>query len=138
MSYEPYMYQQQTQVSREELARTRQTIHEFELHLNRLDQQVRMMQTALNSQDDIQRYSNLLFELNRGRAELQRHIKTYNEMIRLANVTHTSRLSEQAKREIYHLYHARRYTQDQLALQYGIQQSTVSKIVNGSAPPQPS
>ncbi|WP_152998348.1 hypothetical protein [Pantoea stewartii] len=138
MAFEPYVYQQQTQVSREELARTRQAIHELEYHLTKVDSYVRMMQSTITSPEEMHKYSSAVLELNRGRAELQRHINAYNDMIRIANVTHSSRLTEQAKREIYHFYHSGRYTQDQLATQYGVQQGTVSKIVNGPVPPQPS
>jgi len=134
MTFQPYSYQQQNEVSREELARTRQTIHEMERHLNNLDRNVRMMQSNVKTPDDAVKYSSALLELNRGKEDLQRHINSYNDMIRIANITHTSRLSEQAKREIYHLYHSKRYTQDQLAEHYGVQQGTVSKIINGSIP----
>ncbi|HED3065074.1 TPA: hypothetical protein R4057_002027 [Kluyvera ascorbata] len=134
MAYEPYVFQQQTQVSREELARARQAIHEMEHHLANFENQVRLMQSNVKTDEDAVKFSSALLELNRTKDALQRHVSAYNDMIRIANVEHTSRLSAQAKREIYHLYHSKRFTQDLLAAQYGVQQSTISKIVNGPMP----
>ncbi|MBT2772120.1 hypothetical protein J7J47_07720 [Halomonas sp. ISL-60] len=135
MTYTTYIQQEQQQVSREELARSRQAITEMEHHYSNYEAQVRMMQNNMKTDEDALKYANLMLELNRCRDNLRRHIDSYNELVRIANVQFpTTRLSDQVKREIYHLYHSNRYTQVQLAQQYGIEQSTVSKIVNGQPP----
>jgi hypothetical protein len=136
MHFEPIIEQQQQQVSREELARSKQAIAELQHHYNTYEAQLRMLQSSMNTQEDAVKYASLMLELNRCRDSLNRHITAYNQLIQLADVQFpTSRLSDQAKKEIYHLYHSGRYNQIQLASHYGIQQSTVSKIING---PQPS
>ncbi|MBE5213312.1 hypothetical protein IG611_01350 [Pectobacterium sp. A535-S3-A17] len=136
MSFHSIEHVYEQQITREQLARTRQAVEEMRLHYDNYEQQVRLMQNNIKTDEDAVRYSSLLLELNRGRDNLNRHINSYNEMVRIANLSFTSRLSDIAKREIYHLYHSGRYTQDQLAAHYGIQQGTVSKIVNGQ-PPSP-
>jgi len=137
MHFEPIIQQQQQQqqVSREELARARQAISEMERHYSNYETQIRLLQSNMRTEEDAVKYATLVLELNRCRDFLNRHINAYNELIRLANVEFpTSKLSEQAKREIYHFYHSGRYTQTQLAHQYGVQQGTISKIVNGQPP----
>jgi chromosome segregation ATPase len=134
MQFEPIIQQQQ-QVSREELARSKQAITELQHHYNSYEAQLRLLQSNMKTEEDSIKYASLMLELNRCRDNLNRHINAYNELVQLANVEFpTNRLSEQAKKEIYHFYHSGRYNQNQLASQYGVQQSTISKIVNGSQP----
>lgn len=133
--FQPIIIQEQQQISREDLARSQQAIAEMQHHYNTYQAQVNILQNNIITQEDAHRFSGLLLELNRCRDSLNRHIAAYNELVSLANVQFaSSRLSDQAKREIYHLYHSGRWTQIQLAGQYGVQQSTISKIVNGQAP----
>ncbi|GAA3705491.1 hypothetical protein GCM10022421_10500 [Oceanisphaera sediminis] len=136
MALEPIIIQQQQQVSREELARSKQAITELQYHYDNYESQLRLLQNNMTTEEDAVQYASLMLELNRCRDNLNRHITSYNQLIQLANVQFPStRLGDQAKREIYHFYHSGRYTQVELASQYGVQQSTISKIVNG---PQPS
>lgn len=135
MTIPTYIQQEQQQVSREQLARSRQAIAEMEHHYNNYEAQMRMMQSNIRTEEDALKYASLMLELNRCRDNLKRHIDSYNELVRIANVQFsTTRISDQVKREIYHFYHSKRYTQMQLAQQYGVDQSTVSKIVNGQPP----
>ncbi|MDN0008060.1 hypothetical protein QVM88_17385 [Providencia stuartii] len=134
MAIAPFNHVMEQQISREQLARTRQVIEEMQIHYNNYENQVRMMQHNIKNQEDALAYSSHILELNRCRDNIIRHINSYNQMIQLANVQFKSNLSDQAKREIYHFYHSGRYTQDQLAAHYSVQQSTISKIVNGPAP----
>ncbi|MBS3799099.1 hypothetical protein [Pseudoalteromonas sp. BDTF-M6] len=135
MHFEPIIQQQQQQITREELARSKQAITELQHHYNTYEAQVRMLQSNMKTEEDAIQYSTLMLELNRCRENLNRHINAYNQLVQLANVQFpTSRLSDQAKKEIYHFYHSGRYNQVQLASQYGVQQSTISKIVNGPQP----
>lgn len=135
MQFEPIIQQQQQQVSREELARSKQAITELQHHYDSYEAQLRLLQSNMKTEEDSIKYASIMLELNRCRDNLNRHINAYNELVQLANVEFpTSRLSEQAKKEIYHFYHSGRYNQNQLASQYGVQQGTISKIVNDSQP----
>lgn len=131
MNFEPVIQQQQQQITREELARAKQAITELQYHYNNYESQLRLLQHNMKTPEDALQYSNLMLQLNRSRDDLNRHIQAYNQLIQLANIEFsTAKISEQAKREIYHFYHSGRYNQNQLASQYGVQQGTISKIVN--------
>jgi hypothetical protein len=121
-------------IQRHEIARIRQTINDLEQHFNTIYQTATYLGQNLRTHEDTIRYASALLELNQTRDSLQRHYSALNEMIQLANIDFGKTIPDQSRREIYHLYHAGRYTQAQLATQYQISQSAVSKIVNGLAP----
>ncbi|HFP9398650.1 TPA: helix-turn-helix domain-containing protein [Klebsiella michiganensis] len=136
MSFQPINQPYQQQITREQLARTRQALDEMKLHYDNYEAHIRQMQHNIKTPEDSIKFSTHILELNRCRDNLIRHINAYNEMIQISNLQFSSRLSEQAKTEIYHFYKSGRYTQEQLAAQYGVTQSAISKIVNGSVPDQ--
>lgn len=126
---------QQQQITREELARARQVIVEMQHHCSVYENQVLMLQRTIKDPKDALELARCIVELNQKKEALDSHIHAYNRLIQLANVEFpNNRLSDQARREIYHLYYSGRYTQVQLAEQYGVQQSTISKIINNPQP----
>jgi hypothetical protein len=129
----PYV-QQVTQAQRHEIARIRQLISEFEWHLRDLHQRATVIGRTMQTQEDSIKYANLLLELNRTSEALNSHYQSLNQMMQMANFSFGKTIPDQCRREIYHLYHAGRYTQAQLASQYQISQSAVNKIVNGPVP----
>ncbi|MGJ0637612.1 hypothetical protein [Xenorhabdus bovienii] len=66
---------------------------------------------------------------------LVQHHNILNQMLAMIPMDSSRQISDHVKREIYHLYHAGRYTQEQLAAHFGVSQST-HRIVTGEAPPQ--
>ncbi|WP_200347488.1 hypothetical protein [Halochromatium glycolicum] len=132
---EHVQYQQQ-QIQRHEIARIQQVISETEWHLQNLHRQATSIGQNMEKEEERQEYANLLFTLNQTSKVLRHHYDTLNEMIRMANLSFGRNLPEQCRREIYHLYHAGRYNQSQLASHYDVSQSAVSKIVNGPEPAQ--
>lgn len=126
--------QQAQQFQRHEIARMQQLIHDTEWHMQGLQQRIMALGQTLMSQEQSQEYGRLLWELNITNQNVIKHYDVLNQMLQMANCNFSKNIPEQCKREIYHLYHAGRYTQEQLASHYQISQSAVSKIVNGSAP----
>jgi hypothetical protein len=91
--------------------------------------------TRLVSAEGQLEYARLLVQYNGNRAALDQHVKTIQQMLAiLPSDQGRPHISEQTKREIYHLYHASRYTQEALAAQYGISQTSVQRIVTGPPP----
>lgn len=119
-----------------ELARLRQTIMELEFHQSNLISQLNALAMRISTPEDHMQYAQLLGLINGTRASLEQHVSALHQLLALVPAESGRQVSDQAKREIYHLYHASRYTQEALAMQYGVSQSTVNRIVNG-APPQP-
>lgn len=122
------------QNQRHEIARLYQFVYELENHVATLHNQLVYLGQVLSTQEQRMSYAQLLLELNTSNAALDSHRKNLNAMIQMANINFGKAIPDQCRREIYHLYHAGRYTQAQLAGQYGISQSAVSKIVNDTAP----
>ncbi len=125
---------QDTQLQRNEIARMQQLIFDTELHLRHLNDNVMYLGRNIRTQEESIRYASLLVELNQTKDYLNSHYQALNNMIQMANLNFSKTIPEQCRREIYHLYHAGRYTQTQLASQYNVSQSAVNKIVNGAAP----
>lgn len=126
--------QYQQQISRHEVARMQQVVSELEWHLRDLHQRTTYIGQTMQTEGDRLEYANLLFQLNQTTVSLNSHYDALNRMINMANLSFGKSIPEQCRREIYHLYHAGRYNQSQLAAHYNVSQSAVSKIVNGSAP----
>lgn len=126
--------QQAQQFQRHEIARMQQLIQDTEWHMMGLQQRLMALGQTLMNREQSQQYADLLWELNVTNQNVVKHYEVLNQMIQMANCNFSKNISEQCKREIYHLYYSGRYTQEQLAFQYQVSQSAVSKIVNGPAP----
>ncbi|MEC4748581.1 helix-turn-helix transcriptional regulator [Methylomicrobium sp. Wu6] len=130
----PAYIQIEQQNRRHEIARLHQFINELENHIATLHSRLVYLGQGLSTPDQCNEYAQLLWRLNQDTANLNAHRLHLSSLIELANVSYGKNLSEQCRREIFHLYHAGRYTQAQLAKQYGVSQSAVSKIINGPVP----
>ena len=133
----PYSYayvQQAQQIQRHEVARMQQFVYDLEKHVNDLHRHAAYLGQTISTQEESLEYSSLLLKLNQTINSLESHRETLNQMLLLANVSFGKNIPDQSRREIYHYYHAGRYSQAELARQYGISQSAVSKIVNSQAP----
>jgi len=124
-------YAQQNQ--RHEIARLQQFVFELENYVATVYQRLVYLSSTLNP-EQLMEYSRLQLDFNQSLQSLQQHQATLSKMLSLATPSFEKQISEQCRREIYHLYHAGRYTQVQLGAQYGVSQSAVSKIVNSPAP----
>lgn len=127
-------YTHNVQVQRHEIARLQQLIHEAENFNANAYQRLVVLAQNIKTKEDAQEYANLQLQFNMSRNTAMQHYATLQKMLQLANVDYGKNISEQARREIYHMYHMGRYNQNELAAQYGISQSAVSKIVNEPAP----
>lgn len=136
--HSPAYVQFEQQNQRHEIARLQQFVYELENYIATVHQRLVYMGSTLQSHEQVLEYSRLQFEFNQSYKSLREHQTTLSQMISLAAPSFEKQISEQCRREIYHLYYAGRYTQVQLAAQYGVSQSAVSKIVNGPAPAQAS
>lgn len=125
--------QMEQQNQRHQIARTRQFIYELEQHIANIYGQLTYLARNLTSENAFA-YTNLLTEFRNSYDQLQNYKNNLVELMNMMPIEFGKTISEQCKREIYHLYHAGRYTQNDLANHYGISQSAVSKIVNGDAP----
>ena len=133
----PYSYayvQQAQQIQRHEVARMQQFVFDLEKHVNDLHRHVTYIGQTISTQDESIEYSSLLLKLNQTIGSLNTHRQTLNQMLQMADISFGKTIPDQSRREIYHYYHAGRYSQAELARQYGISQSAVSKIVNSHAP----
>lgn len=130
----PY-YSQAPQMQRHEVARMRQFMQELEFHRNNLYQQLNLLAPRISSPEDQLRYAGLIQQIRDTEASLGQHHQTLTQMLAMVPMEYPRQLTDQVKREIYHLYHASRYTQEQLANHYGVSQSTIHRIVTGEAPP---
>lgn len=131
----PSYMQQEQQNQRHHIARLQQVIFELENHVAGLHNNLAYLGRNMRTQNDTVQYVNLLLELNQKLPTLEGYRANLVQMIAMANISYSgTTIPDQCKREIYHLYHAGRYTQDQLARHYGCSQSAVNKIVNGPAP----
>lgn len=126
--------QVEQQNQRHEIARLHQFVVELENYIATLHHRLAYLGQVLATPEQQMEYAQLLMNLNGSMATLHQHRANLNAMITLANLSFGKTIPEQCRREIFHLYHAGRYTQAQLAGQYGISQSAVSKIVNGPVP----
>nr|WP_202979401.1 helix-turn-helix transcriptional regulator [Aeromonas hydrophila] len=122
------------QNQRHEIARLQQFVYELENYVATVHQRLVYMGSTLSSPEQVLEYSQLQLAFNQSYQSLKEHQSTLSKMLSLAAPSFEKPISEQCRREIYHLYYAGRYTQNQLAAQYGVSQSAVSKIVNGPAP----
>ena len=129
-------YAQAPQVQRHEIARIRQFMYELEQHCANMYQQLSILATQIATSEDQFRYVGLLQEIRKTEQSLVDHNNYLAQMLTMVPTDFSRNIPDQVKREIYHLYHAGRYTQEQLAHHYGVSQSTVNRIVNGEAPPQ--
>ena len=127
--------QMEQQNQRHQIARTRQVIYELEQHTANIHGQLTYLDTNLTPENALD-YTNLLPKFRSSFDELQNYKNNLVALMSMMPIEFSKTISEQCKREIYHLYHAGRYTQNELANHYGISQSAVSKIVNGE-PPSP-
>jgi hypothetical protein len=128
-------YSQAPQVQQHEVGRIRQFIMELEWQQTNLLSQLNLLATRIVSADDQLTYARLIGQYNQNQAVLGQQVTTLQQMLALLPSDQgRQQISEQTKREIYHLYHASRYTQDALATQYGISQTSVQRIVTGPPP----
>lgn len=130
----PAYIQVEQQNQRHEIARLYQFVYELENHIASVHQRLAYLGRELITQEQRLEYAQLLQNLNGSITALHEYRANLNSMLELANINFGKTIPEQCRREIYHLYHAGRYTQAQLAGHYGISQSAVSKIINGHAP----
>ena len=129
----PY-YSQAPQMQQHEVARMRQFMHELEFHRGNLYQQLNLLAPRISSAEDQLQYAGLIQQIRETEASLAQHHQTLTQLLALVPPENSRQISDQVKREIYHYYHVGRYTQEQLASQYGVSQSTVNRIVNGEPP----
>lgn len=123
------------QMQRHEVARIRQFMQDLEFHRNNLYAQLNVLAPRIESAEDQMRYVQLVQEIRNTESSLGQHHQILTQMLNMVPMEFPRQVSDHVKREIYHLYHAARYTQDQLATHYGVSQSTVNRIVNGDPPP---
>lgn len=140
MSFQPTppaaFYSPAPQVQRHEIAQMRQLMHDLEQHRANMYQQLSLLATQIATKEDQLRYVGLLQKIRETEQSLVDHSNYLAQMLSMVPTEFSRNVPDQVKREIYHLYHAGRYTQEQLANHYGVSQSTVNRIVNGEAPPQ--
>lgn len=129
----PY-YSQAPQMQRQEIARMRQFMYELEFHRSNLYQQLNLLAPRISSPEDQLQYVGLVQQIQQTEASLGQHHQTLTQLLAMVPPENSRQISDQVRREIYHYYHAARYTQEQLANQYGVSQSTVHRIVNGEPP----
>lgn len=128
-------YSQAPQVQQHEVGRIRQFIMELEWQQTSLLSQLNLLATRIVSADDHLAYARLIGQYNQNKTALGQQVTILQQMLALLPSDQgRQQISEQTKREIYHLYHAARYTQDALAMQYGISQTSVQRIVTGPPP----
>ncbi|ASL25592.1 helix-turn-helix domain-containing protein [Azotobacter chroococcum] len=129
-------YAQAPEVQRHEIARIRQFMHELELHRANMYRQLSILATRIATPEQQLEYVGLIQKIRETEQVLIQHNDYLNQMLAMVPMEYSRQIPDQVKREIYHLYHAGRYTQEQLAAHYGVSQSTVHRIVAGDAPPQ--
>lgn len=124
------------QNQRHEIARVRQFVIELEHHLATMHERLIHFGRNVSTAEDSVKYGQLMLEMNQKRVSLESYRNTLVELTAMADGASGfgKTLSEQCKREIFHLYATGRYTQEQLAWQYGTTQGTVCKVVNGPSP----
>lgn len=128
-------YSKAPQVQQHEVGRIRQFIMELEWQQTNLLSQLNLLATRIVSADDQLAYARLVGQYRQNQAVLGQQVTTFQQMLALLPSDQgRPQISDQTKREIYHLYHAGRYTQDALATQYGISQTSVQRIVSGPPP----
>ena len=125
---------QAPQIQRHEIARMQQFVLDLENHVDTIHQKLTLIARTMSSEEDRLRYTTMLLDFNKTIDSLNEHREKLNEMLSMADTNFGKTIPEQCRREIYHLYHSGRYSQVELANQYDISQSAVSKIVNGSMP----
>ncbi|WP_333689273.1 hypothetical protein [Methylococcus capsulatus] len=130
------IYSQAPQVQRHEIARIRQFIQELEFHRANMYQQLSILAPQIATAEQQFQYVGLIQKIRETEQALVQHSQYLNEMLNLVPMEFSRQVPDQVRREIYHLYHAGRYTQEQLASHYGVSQSTVHRIVAGDPPPQ--
>lgn len=134
MNHTHYYVTQAQQPARHEIARLQQVIVDLEKHLESVHHQAVLIGQTMKSKEDMEKYTQLVFNLRQGSENLISYKENLSKLLEMANLDFGKGIPEQCRREIYHFYHAGKYTQSQLANQYGVSQSAVSKIVNGQAP----
>lgn len=125
---------QAQQIQRHEIARMQQFVLDLENHIDTIHQELTLIARTMNSEEDRLKYTTLLLDFNKTIDGLNDHREKLNEMLIMADTNFGKTIPDLCRREIYHLYHAGRYSQIELANQYDISQSAVSKIVNGGMP----
>lgn len=137
MEFQPApIYAQAPQVQRHEIARIRQFMHELEFHRNNMYHQLSILAPQIATMEDQLHYVGLMNKIRETEAALGQHNQHLSQMLAMVPMDFSRQIPDQVRREIYHLYHAARYTQEQLAEHYGVSQSTVHRIVTGDHPPQ--
>lgn len=133
--HNPAYIQNEQQNQRHEMARMQQMIYELEHHIATVHNRLAYLGRVLSTEEHRQEYVNLLAQLNTAIPHLESYKATLASMLQMAPMNYgRTAIPDQCRREIFHLYHSGRYTQEQLGVQYGCGQSAVSKIVNGPAP----
>lgn len=129
-------YAQAPQVQRHEIARMRQFMSDLESHRSSMYQHLSILATKISSHEDQLEYARLIQKIRETDQALSQHGETLKQMLDMVPMEFPRQVSDQVKREIYHLYHAGKYTQEDLASHYGVSQSTVHRTVTGEEPPQ--
>jgi len=132
--YSSEYLQQAPQIQRHEVARMQQFVFDLEKHINDLHQNLTYMGRTMSTTEESVQYSSHLLKLNQTIDSLNTHRQVLNQMLLMSDMNFGKTIPDQSRREIYHYYHAGRFSQAELARQYQISQSAVSKIVNSQAP----
>jgi hypothetical protein len=112
--------QQARQIQKHEIARMQQFVSDTKKHVDSLEEEVTYIGQTMKTKEENLKYSSLLLQLNKTINSFDLHSNTLNEMIQMANVDFGKTIPEQCRREIYHMYHAGRYNQTELASHYAI------------------
>ena len=131
-----FIYSQAPQIQQHEIARIRQFIHELEMLRNQMDQHMSLLASRMSTPEQQLEYVGLIQKIRETEGALAQHGQYLSQLLSMVPMDFPRQVSEQVKREIYHLYHAGRYTQQHLAEHYGVSQSTVHRIVSGDSPSQ--
>lgn len=130
------IYAEAPQVQRHEIARIRQFIHELEWHRANIFQQMSILAAQISTPEQQMEYVQLIQQVRETEQSLAHHQEHLNQMLTMVPMEYSRHIPDQVRREIYHLYQAGRYTQDELATHYGVSQSTVHRVVSGDPPSQ--
>ena len=129
-------FSQAPQVQRHEIARIQQFMQELDFHRTNMYQQLSILATRISTPEQQLEYAGLIQKIRDTEENLVSHNNYLNQIMSMIPMEQPRQVSDHVKREIYHLYHAGRYTQDQLAQHYMVSQTTVHRIVTGDAPVQ--
>ena len=108
--HSPAYVQFAQQNQRHEIARLQQFVYELENYVATVHQRLVYLGSTLRTPEQVMEYSQLQLDFNQSLQSLMQHQATLSQMLSLATPSFEKQISEQCRREIYHLYHAGRYT----------------------------